>query len=293
MLPESSKFIDFLNREGKSKETIRTYLVYCHKFKLGFDSFKQATVNTFIDSPYNNNMPAKAFLLAYKRFLLLNKIELGLSPQEIDEIERTNIPKILARPKSRLPQYLTPDQIEKVKNAIENPKDKLMFTLTYNLGLRAGELLRIRLNSFNWDLWNKDKEKAGEVKVIGKGNIEAIALVPSSVMKEVKEYIFNLSGKTYNSPEDYLFLDNEKDNFNTISRTWRRNIKRAGNLVGISYVHPHILRHSYATYMFSKGTDIRNIQELLRHKDIQSTQIYTHIDKEKLKELVPNRLDSA
>ena len=171
--------------------------------------------------------------------------------------------------------------------------------LTYYCGLRLGELLKITILSFNWDSWKKDTSKMGECMVYGKGDKEGIALVPSALMIRVAKYI---KSRNFDSLDSKLFVRGNGDiNLKNKSRTFQLKLRDAGIKAGITkldkdekvikdtVVHPHRLRHSYASYLLNdKGLNMREVQEILRHSSIQSTQVYTHINKEHLKEKLQN-----
>ena len=135
----------------------------------------------------------------------------------------------------------------------------------------------------------------GECRVYGKGDKEGVALVPADIMVRISRYI---RGKEWKSLNDKIFSYGHKNiDVKNRARTWQMKLRDAGIKSGITkldsnknpikdtVVHPHRLRHSYASYLLNdKGLDIREVQEILRHSSIQSTQIYTHINKEHLKE---------
>jgi site-specific recombinase XerD len=166
-----------------------------------------------------------------------------------------------------------------------------MFLISYNSGLRLQELLRIRINSFNWDKIKENNEEMGEIIVLGKGNKEGIALLPNWLMRRVGAYIRqNLNTK----PKDFLL-------FPMSGRSWELHLKNAGIKAGITKmgengqyiqstkVHPHKLRHQLGHDLVKEGKHIRVIQEALRHENISSTQRYTQISKEELKEAMKSR----
>ena len=238
-------------------------------------------------------------MVNFQRFLRVNYKELGISQESWKNIVEVELPKLTGRVKERLPRWIPHGHIRLLEQHLKTEQEKIQLLLSYYCALRLGELLKITILSFDWDMWKKDTSKRGECRVFGKGDKEGIALVPTVIMKRVATYI---KGKRFNSVDSKIFIrGNGNINFKNKGRTWQMKLRQAGIDAGITklngegkvikdtVVHPHLLRHAYATYLKNvKGMDIRDIHEVLRHRSIQSTQIYTHTDKEGLKK----KLDS-
>ncbi|KKL88478.1 hypothetical protein LCGC14_1924260 [marine sediment metagenome] len=226
-----------------------------------------------------------------------NHKEFEISLEDFEDIVDVELPLITGHKKSRLVKPLTYEEVYSLEEHLQKEKDKIMLLLAFNCGLRLGELLKIRVLSFNWSQWKKKTSGMGECTVFGKGDKEGIAFVPADLMKRTARYI--RSDKNLISPESLLFitsLGNEAYLPNK-ALAWREKLKKAGISAGITQkdsngkaiketvVNPHRLRHSYAAYLRKeKGLDIMDVKELLRHASISSTQIYQNIDKEELKE---------
>lgn len=287
-----SKFEDYLKNKNLKDRTIEGYIYYFNKFT--DDVFNQETVSRFLSLSPNRNTVGRSFLLNYKKFLLMNHKEFGLTPHVRANIADIELPKLTGRIKQRIIKPIPHDQIVLLENCLESESLKLRLILSYYCGLRLGELLKIKIVSFNWDEWKKEPQKMGECRVFGKGDKEGIALVPSKIMYRVADFIHS---QDYPSVDHYLFINPKQENvkLRNLARTWQTNLAKAGIDSGITQldsnkepikdtvVHPHRLRHSYGYYLLSKGVDIRKIQKLLRHADISSTQIYTHVSQEELK----------
>ncbi len=288
------KFENWLINKNLKERTVGNYLLYFNKFT--FETFDQDTVSQFLSLKSNRNTNARSFLLNLRKYLLSNRQELGLNDQVIANISAVELPKLTGRIKQRLIHPIPHEQIELLEQHLPDQKEKLQLNISYYCGLRLGELLKIRIVSFDWDAWKKDPSKMGECRVFGKGDKEGIALVPPQIMEMVAKYIHS---KAFPSVNSYLFINPRHDNasLRNMSRSWQMKLAKAGIDAGITQigpddkpikdtvVHPHRLRHSYATHLLNDlNMDIRKIQELLRHSDISSTQIYTHVDKRQLKE---------
>lgn len=287
------KFENWLSNKNLKERTIENYIYYFNKFN--FEFFNQETVSRFLMDKTNRNSIARSFLVNFQRFLLVNYKELGLSDENRLKIAEIELPKLTGRKSQKIIKPIPHEYIQLLEKALETEKERLMLLLSYYCALRLGELIKIKVISFNWDKWKASPEKMGECIVYGKGDKEGIALIPADLMKRIARFIRNSSFDSLNS---YLFIRSRQDkiNFKNRSRTWQRKIREAGIRSGITKfdekgkviedtrVHPHRLRHSYASYLHNvKGLSLKEIQEVLRHADIQSTQIYTHIDKEHLK----------
>lgn len=261
--------------------TIEKYLYLFNRFS--YTKFNMESVGRFLSIVKSNYV--KSFIKNYQEFLLNNYRELNIDDHYHKEIREVIIIKSKAKD-VKLVRPLTEDQIKKVEEKLPTNQLKLMLNLSFNSGLRLGELLSIKINSFNWEEWGKDKEQYGECEVYGKGGKYGLAIIPSGVMKQITKFIYSSEIKA-TKPYHNLFDIGE--------RSWQIKLRQAGIDAGLTQfdsndkpihetvVHPHRLRHSFASSLLRKGMDIRFIQEALRHSSITSTQRYTTIDKTLLK----------
>ncbi len=293
MIVPLDKFERWLENKNLKARTIENYIYYFNKFT--FEGFNQETVSRFLSVKTNRNSIARSFLVNFQKFLKINYKELGFSQEFRMEIAEVELPKLTGRIKERLVKVIPHEQISLLEKALETEQLRLQLLLSYYCALRLGELLKINIMSFNWDLWKQDVSKMGECRVYGKGDKEGIALVPAVLMKRVSIYI---KSQKFNSLDSKIFIiGNTNINLKNKSRTWQMKLRKAGIIAGITkldekgrpivdtVVHPHRLRHSYASYLLNeKKLNLKEVQEVLRHASVQSTQIYTHINKEQLKE---------
>lgn len=196
----------------------------------------------------------------------------------------TNPTRLIATPKipRRLPEILTYQEVEHLLNQpdISTPtgqRDRAMMELLYATGLRVSELVNLRMENVNL--------QAGYVRIMGKGSKERMVPFGDKASKAIKEYIRDgrpRLGK--DTKTSYLFL-NKRGKPLTRQGFWK--ILRAYGLkAGIKkHLTPHKLRHSFASHMLEGGADLRSVQVLLGHEDISTTQIYTHITRERLKQI--------
>jgi integrase/recombinase XerD len=187
----------------------------------------------------------------------------------------TKLPKVF-------PQILTIDEIDILLNSPDlhtnlGIRDKAMLELIYGTGLRVSELLSLNLTDINLEI--------GYLRCMGKGAKERIIPVGSFAEKALVNYLSNSRGKLLkNSAEKALFL-NSRGKRLTRQGFWKI-LKQYAFQVGIkTTITPHTLRHSVATHMLENGADLRTVQEMLGHADITTTQIYTHLTKNHLKEV--------
>ncbi len=186
----------------------------------------------------------------------------------------------IKRPKRErnIPSVLTKEEVKAVRSALKTKKSKLMISLIYACGFRVSELTNLKVNDLNFE------EKTGHVRH-GKGKKDRIFNIPDSLFVALKKQ--SLSQEEHG--EENLFSGN---NGKLSTRNIQKIVEKAAKEAGIKKsVSPHTLRHSFATHLLENGVDIRKIQELLGHADLNTTQIYTHISGEELKK-IKSPLDS-
>ena len=286
------KFEEWLRNKNLKERTIENYVYYFNKFI--FDVFNQESVSRFLADKSNRNSIGRSFLVNFQKFLKVNYKELGLSLEAWKNIAEVELPKLTGRTKERLIKPVPHEHIRLLEQHLDTEQLKLQLLLSYYCALRLGELLKITILSFDWEKWKADTSRMGECRVLGKGDKEGIALVPAVLMRRVVAYI---KTKKFGSLDSKIFVRGNADIcLKNKGRTWQMKLREAGIKAGITKldgdgkviketaVHPHCLRHAYASYLLNvKGLNLKEVQEVLRHASLQSTQIYTHIDKEKLK----------
>jgi integrase/recombinase XerD len=181
-----------------------------------------------------------------------------------------------------LPRYLTPEEVEKLLGQpdVSTPlglRDKAMLELLYATGMRVSELVNSAGADFDLEL--------GLVRCTGKGSKERLIPVGKSALQAVETYLAHgraaLAGRRNPS---WLFLNRRGGRLSRVG-FWKIIAaygRRAGIATGLT---PHLVRHSFATHLLERGADLRSIQLMLGHSDISTTQIYTHVLKERLKQV--------
>ena len=179
----------------------------------------------------------------------------------------------------KLPPSLTADQVRRILEtpSVKTPlglRDRALLELLYAAGLRAAEILTLRLEQLDLE--------SGSARVIGKGNKERLVLLGKAAEEAIRRYLETARPKLVRSKSGgEVFLGNHGRRLTT-SHLWGI-VKKAAKAAGLdSRVYPHLLRHSFATHLLSGGADLRVIQELLGHASISTTEIYTHVDEDRL-----------
>jgi integrase/recombinase XerD len=203
---------------------------------------------------------------------------------ENEKLVPVNLAENLSLPRrwKRLPKALSSDEIEKLLQPVipETPStlcDHAMLELAYASGLRLSELKNIRLEQLQLE--------AGFINVIGKGNKERVVPLGRRAIESLQRYLAAGRPKLVNkkSPAN-VFLSQRGTPFSPVT-LWLR-IKNRVKLAGIGRnVTPHMLRHSFATHLLEHGADLRVIQEMLGHANISTTEIYTHVEGNRLREV--------
>ncbi|MFH0759100.1 MAG: site-specific tyrosine recombinase XerD [Bacteroidota bacterium] len=210
---------------------------------------------------------------AFYRFLLLD-----------DRIEKDPT-ALLEGPKlgRKLPEVLTPGEIDRVLSMIdlskpEGRRNKAMLEVLYSCGLRVSELVGLKLSG----IYRED----GFIRVIGKGDKERLVPISGTALKEIDLYLPDRNSLVIlPGNEDVLFLNRRG---RMLSREMVFMVtKELASAAGIrKKVSPHTFRHSFATHLVEGGADLRAVQEMLGHESIITTEIYTHLDREYLREAI-------
>ncbi|EDM26065.1 tyrosine recombinase [Lentisphaera araneosa HTCC2155] len=211
-------------------------------------------------------------LKIFFRFLYQEKIV----PKDVGEhLESARLSRLL-------PDYLSLPEIERLLHIYDEAiplqfRNKFIIELLYSCGLRISELCGLRTDSFNYE--------SGFLRVKGKGSKERSVPFGTQVASMSRQYIKNIRPQLCkkNNPPELIVSNNGRPL--TRSRVWQF-LKEAAIKAEINKnLHPHVLRHSFASHLLSNNADLRIIQELLGHADIATTEIYTHVEKTRLQNI--------
>ncbi|MBL7084868.1 MAG: site-specific tyrosine recombinase XerD [Candidatus Omnitrophica bacterium] len=258
---------------------LNKYINYLEKNKVrSFTETKRSHITNFMlyskDKGLNSNSISRA-LVAIKVFyrFLINERYL-----------KDNVTSVLSLPKlwKRLPEVLSVDEVERLLRAPNlktslGIRDKAALELMYATGMRVSEIANLKLIDLNLDM--------AFVKCTGKGQKQRIIPLGTYASRALTRYINKTRPKFLKQKDETaLFLSRLGKK---ISRQtfWKRIKTQAKKSRVKKEITPHTLRHSFATHLLERGADLRTVQEMLGHSDISTTQIYTHINKERLKQI--------
>ena len=265
--PVLKKLETELKLRGFSKQTSKMYLFYNHKFleyikknpeKITDDDIKEFLASKMSDDSLSNS--SIALIKAALKFFYTEMLGKNMS--------------LIKTPKASkgLPVVLSREEIKKLLDNTENIKHRLLIELLYSTGLRLSECINLQYS--NLDL----NDGIGWVR-LGKGAKDRIFIVSELFKKDLLDYI----EKTSSNGKGYIFSVNGRK---MSPRGLQHAIKVSAGRAGIEKpVHVHTLRHSFATHLLENGVDIRKIQKLLGHSNLQTTQIYTQVSSEEIKKI--------
>jgi len=283
---EVASFLDYATVEkGLAQNSIvsyrrdlRKFAEYLHKSKLPIEQVRLEHIRKFLETLYRQGLSSRSVarqLAALRHFFHFLVTEGRLSADPAREVEAPHL-------SHSLPKYLNFEEVESLLaqpdgSTPQGLRDRAMLELLYATGMRVSELLSVRWEDFDPDL--------GIVRCIGKGKKERLIPVGKSALRAVEAYLRHGRSALVKQREfPYLFLNQRggplsRVGFWKILGTYGR---RAGIRVSLT---PHMVRHSFATHLLERGADLRSIQTMLGHSDISTTQIYTHVLKERLRQV--------
>lgn len=264
-----------LTVESYKTET-KKYLTFFKEKNIKINNIKNSDIKEYLSFIKDEDMSERSLahnvsvIRTFYKFLLIEKL-IERNPTEFLEL-----PKL----KKSLPTVLSNEEVETLLDIdlIDNfsYRNKAMLELMYSTGLRVSELVNLKLNNIDFDNCI--------IKTIGKGNKERIIPINDYALYYLKTYINDYRGDMMKkNVHDYIFVNNHgkemtRQGFFKIVKNIasQKNIKTP--------ISPHTLRHSFATHLLDYGADLRSIQEMLGHSNLSTTQIYTHVSSEHLKE---------
>lgn len=274
-------FLLHLQNKNFSPYTVKSYRADLQEFLLFFKRrnlqdlrhFTSANIRSFLAAEQTEHNPARNTIL--RKIASLRSFAAYLLDQ--GKLERNPF-KLLPSPKREkiLPKFLSVPETERLLETAAHSKhfaarDKALFELMYSSGLRRSEVTGLRIKDV--DFFN------GLVKVFGKGSKERLVPVTDAALDAIKTY---LACRKNPQPGDALFLNKNGKPLSGDGLAYIfKNTAIASHLA--RKVTPHSLRHSFATHLLNNGCDLRSLQEMLGHKSLAATQVYTHVSLEKLK----------
>jgi integrase/recombinase XerD len=285
--PAVTSFLTHVRVEkGLSANTVAAYRrdllkfeVFAKKRKLSLEAVRRDDLVDFLSSLYHQKLESRT--VARHLVTLRNFFRFAQVKEMITEDPSLNLesPKI----RRSLPGYLRLEEVEKLLAQPDEKtpiglRDRAMLEVLYSSGLRVSELIGLRVMDLD--------RAAGCLRCIGKGDKERIVPIGRKATALVERYLRDarpkLLGKGTNSPA--LFLNRRGGSFSRVG-VWKI-LSAYGRQAGLRVaLTPHMLRHSFATHLLERGADLRSVQLMLGHSDISTTQIYTHVVEERLKQI--------
>ncbi|NQV90928.1 tyrosine-type recombinase/integrase [Candidatus Woesearchaeota archaeon] len=252
-----------LKLRGFSKETVKTYLLQNRLF-LSFINKQEADITEADIKSY------LGYLISDKQ-MEMSSVALAKAALKFyyDEILGKNI-VTLKTPKiaRKLPEILTKDEVRSLINSVTHTKSRIIIKLLYSSGIRLSECLNIKIKDLNL------KDRYGWIRG-GKGGKDRMFILSDDVCEELWKFTLQRQGLVFQGKNGALS-----------PRNVQKIVRKAAEKAGINkIITPHKLRHSFATHLLEAGTDIRIIQELLGHSNLQTTQIYTKVSQEQMKKV--------
>ena len=280
-------FLDYLSVErGLSKNTIISYRRDLDAYLKFLEAIAKKIVST------STREDIREFMLHEKdKGLSVNSIARSLAALRMfyrflarERLIKTDVSSYIDTPKlwKRIPDVLSFDEVEKLieapdLNTGQGVRDRAILELMYATGMRVSEVSNIKCNDINGEV--------GFVRCLGKGRKERLIPLGKQAITAIGRYLEKVRPKQLKkSQAQELFLNRSGKKISRIS-LWKLVRSYAKKARIKKEVRPHILRHSFATHLLERGADLRSVQEMLGHANISTTQIYTHITRERLQSI--------
>lgn len=258
-----NEYVAFLKSQGaKRLEDVDTLLVKAYEQELGLRGLAPASIRQRL-----------SVVKGFHRFCVRDG---SAADNPAEGVRAPKMPE-------RLPDVLSIDEAARILDSLDDDRpmglrDRAMLELLYGCGLRVSELTGLNPQ----DVFLEE----GFIRVFGKGSKERVVPIAGAALRALRAYLDAgrpaLAARARSGASEAVFLNGRGGR---ISRQSVHGIvSRAGGAIGREDLHPHTLRHSFATHLLEGGADLRVIQELLGHESISTTQIYTHVDRSHMRE---------
>jgi integrase/recombinase XerD len=268
-----------INTVAAYKRDLAKFHGFAQKRKLTLEKISRDDLVDFLAGLYRGNLESRTVarqLVTLRNFFRFARIQELISTDPSLNLES---PKI----RRTLPGYL---RLEEVERLLQQPdaktaiglRDLAMLEVLYSTGLRVSELIGLRVMDLD--------SKVGCIRCIGKGDKERIVPAGRKALEMVEKYLRGARPKLLGkgAPSQALFVNRRGGSLSRVG-VWKilsAYGRRAGLRIALT---PHMLRHSFATHLLERGADLRSVQLMLGHADISTTQIYTHVVEERLKQI--------
>jgi len=251
-----------------------------HELELNFDQVTHKQIEQFLDYLFELGLSASS------QTRILSGIRSFYRFMQEESLMESNPARLITNPETsrKLPEMLTYEEIKKMLDAIDlsepiGQRNKTMIELLYACGLRVSELINLKISQ----IYSKD----GFLRIRGKGDKERLVPVGKSTLKSIRIYtdeIRSLQGVVM-ANKDLLFLNRngKKISRHLVFKIVKQTAEKAEITKNVS---PHTFRHSFATHLLEGGADLIAVQQMLGHASISTTEIYTHLDREYLRDTI-------
>lgn len=248
--------------KGFSPQTIKSYLFHVSDFLNFLDKSRLNLNNEGVKSYLLSQEKARNTIRLKHMAIRFFFLEVLKSPLKLEEIP-------LMKKENKLPKVISKQKIKLMIDSCSNLKHKLIIKFLYSSGLRLSELLNLKRKDIDFDnnlIFIRN----------GKGSKDRVTLLSPNLKDDLLKYYSINEFKT-----DYIF-EGRKGKYS--QKSVQKILERLSKKIGIK-IHPHMLRHSFATHLLEQGTDLRHIQKLLGHSSSATTEIYTHVANKDLKNI--------
>jgi integrase/recombinase XerD len=284
--PELARFLDYIRVEkGLASNSIQSYRRDLVAFQLHAQregktsaTVTRADLRRFFAALYRRGLSPRSaarHLVSLRNFFRFLAQEGSVANDPTQDLEAPQIGQ-------SLPKYLAANEVESLLRQPDPStpaglRDRAMLELLYATGMRVSELVGVRVQDLEANL--------GIIRCQGKGNKERLIPVGKSALRAVEKYVREGRSRFLKIPSmPFLFLNHRGKPLSRVG-FWKI-LARYGRAAGIrTPLTPHLVRHSFATHLLERGADLRSIQLMLGHSDISTTQVYTHVVKERLKQV--------
>jgi len=280
------RFLDLIwSERGLSSNTLSAYRVDLKLLALELANYdieiqqaRKSDLLSFISKRVQSGIKARTTARQISSYRSFFQYLLRMNLIKVDPTIDIEMPRI-GKP---LPRTLTEAEVNDLLEApdvkdVIGHRDKAMLELMYATGLRVSELISLKISQINFN--------QGVLRVTGKGNKERLVPIGEEALECLSNFIENSRDQILNNKKVDVMFPTKRGQSMTRQTFWYA-IKRYSRVAGIKKkISPHGLRHAFATHLLNHGADLRVVQLLLGHSDLSTTQIYTHIARERLKDL--------
>ncbi len=267
-----------MNTHDAYRRDVEKFQEFTAKRRLRLEGATRDTIVDFLRSLYDRKLDSRSVarhLVTLRQFFRFALIEGFVTEDPTETVESPRF-------RMGLPMFLSVEEVDRLLAApdagtIIGLRDKAMIEVMYSAGLRVSELCGLRLSDIHFD--------SGYVRCLGKGNKERLVPIGRQALEIVQRYLRDSRPKLVREDSPELLFLNRHGGSCTRHSFWK-TVSDCGKRAGLrKKLKPHMLRHSFATHLLDRGADLRAVQMMLGHTDIATTQIYTHVVEERLKQV--------